>query len=169
MAKGFCQFVQMVLHHWTRWPPCPYMVKNTQKSFPEPTKIWGWILLVSIGESWSTKFVEMMIQGWPLIFLWQGQIWVQILLFRENVEKSFSQNVVKTSSWNLQCMIKVVKPFSYNQNIHKIVLSLNSFSETNSLINFHQISYGFFCQRDIDSLFKWFHIIEQDSSHAHIW
>ena len=34
----------------------------------------------------------------------------------ENVEKSFSQNVFRTNDCNLQCMIKVVKVFSYNQN-----------------------------------------------------
>ena len=27
-AEGYCQFVQMVLHHQTKWPPCPYMVKT---------------------------------------------------------------------------------------------------------------------------------------------
>ena len=34
----------------------------------------------------------------------------------ENAEKSFSQNVLKTNGWNLLCIIKVEKPFSYNQN-----------------------------------------------------
>ena len=29
-------------------------------------------------------------------------------LYGENVEKSFSHNLLKTNSWNLQCMIKVV-------------------------------------------------------------
>ena len=43
------------------------------------------------------------------------------LLYGENIEKSFSQNVLKTNvlqtnGWNLQCVIKVVKHFSYNQN-----------------------------------------------------
>ena len=34
-------------------------------------------------------------------------------LYEENVEKSFSQNELKTNGWNLHCMIKVVK--RYNQ------------------------------------------------------
>ena len=30
-------------------------------------------------------------------------------LYGENVEMSFSQNVLKTKGWNLQCMIKLLK------------------------------------------------------------
>ena len=37
-------------------------------------------------------------------------------LYGENVEKLFSQNVLKANSWNLQSVIKVVKHFSYNKN-----------------------------------------------------
>ena len=33
-----------------------------------------------------------------------------------NIEKSFPQNVLKTYGGNLNCMIKVVKRCSYNQN-----------------------------------------------------
>ena len=29
-------------------------------------------------------------------------------MYEENVEKSFSQNILKTNGWNLQCMIKIV-------------------------------------------------------------
>ena len=54
--------------------------------------------------------------GWPLTFLRQGQIRVPMHLYGENVEKSFSQNVLKTDGWNLQWVIKGVKHFSYNQN-----------------------------------------------------
>ena len=50
-----------------------------------------------------------MIVAWPLTLM-QGQ------MYGENVENLFSQNVLKTYGWNLQCMIKVVKFFSYNQN-----------------------------------------------------
>ena len=53
--------------------------------------------------------------GWPLIFLRQGQICIPKHLYWENVKKSFSQNVWKTYGWNLQCVIKVVKRFSYNK------------------------------------------------------
>ena len=78
-------------------------------------KLWGWNLVYSIGDSGSTKFVQMMVIGWPLTFLQQGQIWAPIHLCGENVEKSFSQNVLKTNDGNLQCMIKIVKLISYNQ------------------------------------------------------
>ena len=70
-------------------------------------------------------------------FLRQGQICVHMHLYGENVEKTttkqqqpknnnkkqqqknnkttFSQYVLKTYDWNLQCMIRVVKLFRYNQ------------------------------------------------------
>ena len=57
----------------------------------------------------------MIILGWPFTFLWQGQICIAVLLYGENVEKSFSENVLNTNSWNLQSMIKLVTIFSYNQ------------------------------------------------------
>ena len=34
-----------------------------------------------------------------------------------------TQKVLKTNGWNLQCMIKVVKGFSYNQNFVPCQLS----------------------------------------------
>ena len=65
-------------------------------------------------DSRSTKFVQMVTLGWPLTFLQQGQISVPMDLYWENVEKSFSQNILKINDWNLQWVIKVVKHFSYN-------------------------------------------------------
>ena len=64
-------------------------------------------------DSRSTKFVQMMTLGWLLIFLRQGKICSPMYLYGENIEKSFSQNVLKTHGWNLQCMIIVVELFSY--------------------------------------------------------
>ena len=66
----------------------------------------------------------------------------------------------------LQCIIKVVKVFSYNQNF--VLRELSDLAPGlhvhlwNCLTNFHQISHGAFCLRDIDKLFKWFCTIEQD-------
>ena len=93
----------------------PIYGKNTKYSYPEPKKLWGWILVYSLGDPWTTKFVQMMTLGWHLVVLWQGQICVPMHLYWENIEKSFSENVWKTYSWNLQCMI-IANPFSYNQN-----------------------------------------------------
>ena len=72
--------------------------------------------MYSIEDSRSTQFVQMMTVSGLLTFLRQGQICAPMHLYWENVEKSFSQNVLKTNGWNLQCVIKVVKHFSYNQN-----------------------------------------------------
>ena len=60
------KFVQMVLVTWPRWHPRPYMVKNPQKSSsPEPEGRWPWDLVCSIGVVGPTKFVQMVILGWP--------------------------------------------------------------------------------------------------------
>ena len=48
--------------------------------------------------------------------LLQEQSFVLIHLYGKSVEKSFSQNVLKIIGWNLQCMIEIVKLFSYDQN-----------------------------------------------------
>ena len=115
LSKGYCQFVQMVPRHWTRWPPCPYMVKTFKNFLLQNQESFGAESVYSIEDSRSTKFVQMITLGCPLIFLRQGQICVPIHLYGENVEKSFSQNVLKALGWNLQCRISVVKHFSYNQ------------------------------------------------------
>ena len=41
LSKGFCQFVQMVPHHRTRWPPCPYMVKILKNLLLRTKKLWS--------------------------------------------------------------------------------------------------------------------------------
>ena len=58
----------------------------------------------------------MVILGWPLNFLRQGQILVPMHLYGEKSENSVSKNLLKAYDWNLQCMIKVANRFSYNQN-----------------------------------------------------
>ena len=93
----------------------PIYGKNIFWSFPEPRKLWDWILVYSIKDLRSTRFVQMMTASWPTTFLRQGQICVPMYLYW-NVEKSFTQNVLKTNGWNLQCVIKVVNHFSSNKN-----------------------------------------------------
>ena len=53
--------------------------------------------------------------GWLLTVLRKYQICVSMHLYEENIEKSFSQNLIKTNGWDLQCIIKVANPFCYNQ------------------------------------------------------
>ena len=55
----------------------PIYGKNTKiPSSPESRKLWGWILIYSIGDTWSTDFVQMMVVGWlltnlcPHTFVW---------------------------------------------------------------------------------------------------
>ena len=65
LRMGERKFVQMVLVTWPRWPPRPYMVKTLKKSSPEPEGWWPWDLVCSIGVVGPTKFVQIMILGWP--------------------------------------------------------------------------------------------------------
>ena len=66
LRMGERKFVQMVLVTWPRWPPRPYMVKTLKKSSsPEPEGRWPWDLVCSIGVVGPTKFVQIMILGWP--------------------------------------------------------------------------------------------------------
>ena len=71
---------------------------------------WGYLPLplgyihYKIVESLNIFFSK---TAWAIFtgFLRQGQICAP--MYGENVEKSFSQKVLKTNGWNLQCMIKV--------------------------------------------------------------
>ena len=66
LRMGERKFDQMVLVTWPRWPPHPYMVKTLKKSSsPEPEGRWSRDLVCSIGAVGPTKFVQMMILGWP--------------------------------------------------------------------------------------------------------
>ena len=66
LRMGERKFVQMVLVTCSRWPPRPYMVKTLKKSSsPEPEGRWPWDLVCSIRVVGPTKFVQMMILGWP--------------------------------------------------------------------------------------------------------
>ena len=52
--------------HMTKMAATPIYGKNLLKSSsPEPEGQWPWDLVCSIGDVESTKFVQMMILGWP--------------------------------------------------------------------------------------------------------
>ena len=82
---------------------------KTLKIFPRTKKIMGWILVYSIEDSRSTKFIQMMTVDWPLTFFTAGQIYVPLHFIWRKYWKSFSQNDLKTNGWNLQCMIILLK------------------------------------------------------------
>ena len=124
------------------------------------------MLVYSIRDSRSIKFVQMMTLGWPLVFLLQG-LCILLHLYGEHIEKSFSQNVLKTNGWNLQCMIRVANPFSYNKNcvlpglsalVHGLYTCIKLCNlQTSSLKwldHFFTDFSGAFCWRGIVSLFK---------------
>ena len=65
--------------HMTKVTVMPIYGKNLKESSPKPKGQWPWNLICSIGCSSTTKFVQMMTLGWPI--LWQGQIWSLMLLY----------------------------------------------------------------------------------------
>ena len=71
------------------------------------------------------------------------------ILYGENAEKTFSLYVLKTNGRNLQCMIKVVNPFCYNQDCVPCCWAIYWYE-----IMFHKISHGAFCRRDLDFFFN---------------
>ena len=73
------------------------------------------------------KYIALRTLGLPNLFKWWPYIGIWLFYSkvrsaslcichcRENHENSVSQNVLKTSGWNLQCSM-VANPFTYNQN-----------------------------------------------------
>ena len=99
-------------------------------------------------------FVQMMTLGWHLTFLRQAQICILWLVWG-NLEKSVSQDVLKTNGCNLQCMIKAANPFSNNQYCTPHppppppTHTHTQFSSPS-----YQISYWAVCRRAIINLFN---------------
>ena len=59
LSKGYWQFFQMVLHHWTRWLPCPYMVKTLKILLQDQESFEA--------ESW---YVALGTQGLLVLYKW---------------------------------------------------------------------------------------------------
>ena len=76
-TNGYCQMAAMPV----------YMVKILRNLFQnqESFEAESWC----IGDSRSTKFVQSMTLGWPLTFLWQGQICIPMHLYAKNIENHF--------------------------------------------------------------------------------
>ena len=69
--------------------------KNMKNSSSlEPKGRWPWKLICCIGYLSTTKFVQMMTQGWPWPILWQGQILTLMLLYRKKVKQWIFQKLL---------------------------------------------------------------------------
>ena len=64
-------------------------------------------------------------------------------------------------------MVNQNKIVSFNIKCQAKNVFLNDVERTVS--NFHQISHGAFCRKDIANLFKRFRAIEQDGRYVYIW
>ena len=81
--------------HMTKMAAMLIYGNNLKKSSLEPKGRWPWNLVCSIGYSGTTKFLQMMILGWPWPILQQGQIWSHMLLYGEKGKTmDFSETIV---------------------------------------------------------------------------
>ena len=88
------KFIGMMLVTWPKWLPCPHMVKTLQKSSSlEPVDRFPWNLVCSIDDSCPSRFVQMMILGWPWPILRQDQIWYRRLFYRKKWKLLIFQNI----------------------------------------------------------------------------
>ena len=76
-----------------------HMTKMTAKHIYgknlKPKGRWPWKLVCSIGYSSATKFIQMMILGWPWPILREGQLWSPMLLYGKKVKQwIFSETIV---------------------------------------------------------------------------
>ena len=71
---GEWKITKMVVVHWPRWLPCPYMIKTFKSSSLEERMPSGWIFQQIIGDWRSTKVAKIMIVHWPLTFLRRGLV-----------------------------------------------------------------------------------------------
>ena len=78
--KGCWNFGLMVLCHWTRWLPCPYMVKLFFSRTKKALRLNLSIQMYSIRDSEFTKFIQIMILGWLLTFSRYGKICVLVAM-----------------------------------------------------------------------------------------
>ena len=106
---GEWKFVFGVWVTWPRWPPCPYMVKNTSKIFFSRTKgpmtLWHWglgpiIICSNDNPSWP----------WPI--LWQGQIWSHAFIWGKLLESHLMEETYsKWPEWQkVYVYIKILIP-----------------------------------------------------------
>ena len=87
--------------HMTKMAAMPIYGKNLKKSSSLEPKGWcPWNLVCSIGYSSTTKFVQMMTQGWPWPILQQGQIWSLVLFYGKKVKQWIFQKLLSSMIWN---------------------------------------------------------------------
>ena len=78
--------------HMTKMAAMPIYGKNIKNSSLEPKGRWPWKLICSIKYSSTTKFVQMMPLGWPI--LRQSQIWSPMLLYGKKLKQWIFQNLL---------------------------------------------------------------------------
>ena len=83
--------------HMTKMSAMPIYGKNLYKSSSSDLNgQYHWNFVYSIGHSSTTKFVQMMTQGWPLTYLYKGQLWFVLLLYVKMLKWWITLNLLKS-------------------------------------------------------------------------
>ena len=112
---------KMGMVHWSKWLPCPYMVKTLKSSSPEPNKPCALIFAQIMGDRRSTKIAEMTVLCWHLTFLPPRSnllphafVWA-IYIYIESIEVTYRSTVVKivligSLRWPSSCLYLLYFP-----------------------------------------------------------
>ena len=128
-----------------------------------------WNLVYSIGHSNTTKLVQMMILGWPLTFLYHGQLWFFMPLYGKKLKWWITQNhwslwvklciCGKLNDYMEICMYQMSRTF-FDLCARSLRLMLSPWSHR---IDWSQITFWAFMRQGDPNLLK------QLRSHDYIW
>ena len=132
-GAGEWKFAKMVLVHWPRWLPCPYMVKPL-KIFSKTEDALCWIFAYIIRVGRSIKFAKIMVVHWHLTFLRQGRlrpnafVWEKCSEFQTTSPESLGQccsnfiwNLLGTGAWKMAKMLPSTDQDGHHSHICKIL------------------------------------------------
>ena len=98
-GKGKLKFVQIVKVTWPSRSPCPYMYRvKTFRNLLSSLKPFGRCpcnLVYNIRLSCTTRFIQMIILGWPWTLFRKGQLWFLMRLHGERLKWCITQKLLK--------------------------------------------------------------------------
>ena len=155
---GEWKIAKMGMVHWSKWLPCPYMVKTFKNLLiynqisPGP---------LSLHKLWGTGDLPKLLKWWFYVDIWpfylQGQICFPICMGQIHLYwkyRTCRSTVVKivligNLRWPSSGLYLLYFPATV------LFTCIKSWFFKNHLANFHQILHWSFCWNVIDSLFKW--------------
>ena len=120
-GSGERKLLQTVMVTWSRWPPCPYMVKTLKNRHLRNQKagmnLWNY-------ETWyaasGTQVLQNSFKWWPWVNLdlFYSKVKFGPLCFcmGKKVRQWIFQKLLSSIIWNYQQMTEVTKSFRWHQN-----------------------------------------------------